>query len=174
MSRCPLLDPSYPDRGYFWGGENASDYEFVMTFRIPDDLVGLETIIQWKYVDASECNPPGYSKYFRGQNSKNELLPDTFWSADNLDCKADKLAKADTDDEHYWNSAEVTIVKKNELDRKSDQVRRIQNEFPSLDHVIGLDDSHLLPKSTSTLRFNSLRGSSYISPEDKDAPPHDH
>lgn len=55
-------DPNYPGRYYI--KDNQKDYRLV--YKLPDDLVGEEVIIQWMYVTANSCNPDGYKQYFNG------------------------------------------------------------------------------------------------------------
>lgn len=84
-----------------------------MRFRIPDNLVGSKVLLQWQYITANSCNPPGYGEYFRGRNSKNEALPDSFWSPLVADCEFPYPADGSTSavaPERFWNCAEVTIL----------------------------------------------------------------
>jgi len=36
--------------------------------------------MQWKYITANTCNPPGYADYFGGINSQSRVLPNSYWS----------------------------------------------------------------------------------------------
>ena len=43
--------------------------------------------IQWRYISANSCSPPGYDAYFAGANSQGVALPDSFWSPQVSECQ---------------------------------------------------------------------------------------
>jgi len=71
-------DPNYPDRGYFHGGAGWNQERiFKMEFQLPVDLVGDTVLLQWRYITANSCSPPGYEDYF----TTNSHLPSNFWQS---------------------------------------------------------------------------------------------
>jgi hypothetical protein len=108
-----LQDPNHPERGYYWGGQQANGADFTMKFRIPASLVGEQVMMQWHYITANSCSPPDYAGYFGGTNSLNEELPEEFWSAGISNCVPPYPQDGATSGiwpEHFWNCAEVTIL----------------------------------------------------------------
>lgn len=65
-------DSQYPERGYYFGGAGWNSNDFVMTFKLPNDLVGDKVLVQWRYITANSCNPPGYAEYF-GRNGLSDI-----------------------------------------------------------------------------------------------------
>lgn len=95
-------DSSYPERGYYIDTvivQGSAGSEVVMHFKVPDNLVGEQVILQWQHVAADTCNPPGYTEYFDIQND----LPE---------CELPYLNDGTTDvgsPERHWNCAEVRV-----------------------------------------------------------------
>jgi len=77
-------DPAYPERGYYAGAAFGPDY--VMEFKVPEQLVGSRVLLQWKYITANSCMPPNYKAYFNGANSESKVLPADFWNPVIGDC----------------------------------------------------------------------------------------
>ena len=40
-------DPSYPERGMYYGGQGGSVKDFHMRFKLPDHIVGNQVMLQW-------------------------------------------------------------------------------------------------------------------------------
>lgn len=49
------VDEIYPVRGYF---SNQVMHHFI--YKLPDGLVGTKVLLQWRYIAANGCIPPGY------------------------------------------------------------------------------------------------------------------
>jgi len=49
------VDDLYPVRGYY---SNNVLHQFI--YKLPQDLVGNRVILQWRYITANSCLPPGY------------------------------------------------------------------------------------------------------------------
>ena len=59
LSRNAPKDPNYPYRGMY-----APDVQdFVHKFRLPLGVTGERVMMQWRYVTANSCLPPGYLEY---------------------------------------------------------------------------------------------------------------
>lgn len=100
-------DSNYSERGYYWGGQQANGIDFTMKFRIPISLVGDQVMLQWRYITANSCSPPGYNAYFSGKD-----LPDQFWSPLVPDCVPPyplDLSRSYVWPEQFVNCAEVSI-----------------------------------------------------------------
>jgi len=68
--------------------------------------------LQWKYITANSCSPPGYAEYFAGRNSKNEPQPANFWNSQVPDCVPpypNDGARSDVWPEQFFNCAEGKI-----------------------------------------------------------------
>jgi len=82
-------DPAHPERGYYGGGASLGNgQDFAMKFKIPDNLVGEEVLLQWLYVTANSCLPVGYTEYFNGANEFGQQLDASYWGAGLVPCKA--------------------------------------------------------------------------------------
>eukprot|EP00521_Asterionellopsis_glacialis_P003008 CAMPEP_0195261998 /NCGR_PEP_ID=MMETSP0706-20130129/9495_1 /TAXON_ID=33640 /ORGANISM="Asterionellopsis glacialis, Strain CCMP134" /LENGTH=1208 /DNA_ID=CAMNT_0040315999 /DNA_START=57 /DNA_END=3683 /DNA_ORIENTATION=+ len=106
-------DPAHPERGYYYGGQGGGEKSFEMEFKLPDDVVGDQVMLHWRYITANSCSPPGYSNYFSGVNSKNEVLPDSFWTAGVSECTPpypDDGTRSTTWPEQFFNCAEITVT----------------------------------------------------------------
>lgn len=86
-----------------------------MTFRVPDTLYGSEVLLQWYYVTANSCTPPGYAEYFSGEsNSEGRELSGSFWNAELSTCIPPYPlvpgAPSSSTPELFVNCAEVKIL----------------------------------------------------------------
>jgi len=93
-------DPNYPNRGMY-----APDVQdFVHKFRLPMGVTGEKVMMQWRYVTANSCLPPGYLDY---------PFPDSDWlGGDHSTCSypLDPTgARCTGCPEQFWNCAEITI-----------------------------------------------------------------
>jgi len=92
-------DPNYPNRGHFTGAY----VDFSMKFRLPMGVTGDKVMMQWRYVTANNCWPPGYEDYpyddAKGGNSLECSYP--------LDPTG---AVGTGKPEQFWNCAEITIL----------------------------------------------------------------
>ncbi|GAX18221.1 hypothetical protein FisN_31Hh027 [Fistulifera solaris] len=94
-------DPKYPDRGYL-----AERYEtYTMKFRLPDNLVGDQVLLQWRYVTSNSCLPPGYKEYFTNV-SYDPVRSDLKRAQCALPYSQDGLGKP----EQFWNCAEISVL----------------------------------------------------------------
>jgi len=105
-------DPSYPERGYYAGGQGGGLKDFEMRFKLPDGIYGDEIMIQYKYITANSCSPPGYNEYFNGANSKNEVIDSSYWTSGLGLCTPpypNDGTRGMTWPEQFFNCAEVSI-----------------------------------------------------------------
>ena len=86
-------DTNYPERAYI--PESGND--FTHAFKLPANLSGDLVLIQWVYVTANSCLPPGYHDY---------PFPPGFPTRSAGDCGSSL-------GEQFWNCAEVRIVPSN-------------------------------------------------------------
>ena len=86
-------DTNYPERAYI--PESGND--FTHTFKLPANLSGDLVLIQWVYVTANSCLPPGYHDY---------PFPPGFPTRSAGNCGSSL-------GEQFWNCAEVRIVPSN-------------------------------------------------------------
>lgn len=102
------VDSDYPERAYIAAGED----QFKFTYKLPDGLIGDKVLIQWKYVTANGCFPPGY------KNSEvTDILRNLGWlrSEGMGDCiypyspTGDRAAGSP---EQFWNCGEISIYPK--------------------------------------------------------------
>merc|ERR1712106_157067 len=97
-------DPNYPNRGMY-----APDVQdFVHTFRLPEGVTGDRVMMQWRYVTANSCVPPGYldcpfpKPDWLGGDTSTCLYPLDPTGARCTGCP-----------EQFWNCAEITILPSN-------------------------------------------------------------
>jgi len=92
-------DPNNPTRGHFTGAH----VDFTMKFKLPMGVTGDKVMMQWRYVTANNCWPPGYENYpyddAKGSNSIECSYP--------LDPTG---AVGTGKPEQFWNCAEITIL----------------------------------------------------------------
>lgn len=99
------VDSNYPERAYFASGED----HFKFTYKLPDGLVGDKIMIQWRYITANSCFPPGY------KNSEvYSILRDLGWlRAEGMgDCIYPLSPTGDRgmgSPEQFFNCAEISI-----------------------------------------------------------------
>jgi hypothetical protein len=61
-------DPKYgsppnPTYNYYGHYQDLNKVDYEMHFQLPDGLYGEKVMLQYKYVTANSCNPPGYLTY---------------------------------------------------------------------------------------------------------------
>jgi len=106
-------DPAHPERGYYYGGQGGGVKDFEMVFRLPDNVVGDQVMLHWRYITANSCSPPGYAAYFSGVNSKNQELPESFWTSGVTLCTPPYPVdgtRSTTWPEQFFNCAEITVT----------------------------------------------------------------
>jgi len=98
-------DWRYPERGYFASG--ASEFKF--TYRLPENFHGENILMQWHYVTANSCIPPGYR-----DGEAGERLSELGWlrSMGMGDCPDPPNPTGSGVPEQFWNCAEITITPK--------------------------------------------------------------
>ena len=102
-------DPNYPVRGMYAGGQGGGVKSFSFRYRLPDTIFGEKILLQWKYITANSCSPPGYAEYFALHSS----LPDGYWTTGvslcsypfNVDGSRDS-----TNPEQFFNCAEISVL----------------------------------------------------------------
>ena len=107
-------DPNYPDRAYFPpanppNAPNGAHPQFATggrwsyryKFQLPQGLSGDLVLLQWHYITANSCQPPGYNTYNwpAGWNPPRNLSPCGELRADGAGFP-----------EQFWNCAEVKIT----------------------------------------------------------------
>jgi len=101
LTRGAPKDPNYPYRGMY-----APDVQdFVMKFRLPMGVTGDRVMMQWRYVTANSCVPPGYLQY---------PFPEPDWLGGDTSTCSYPLdptgARCTGCPEQFWNCAEITIL----------------------------------------------------------------
>jgi len=92
-------DPNYPTRGHFTGAH----VDFTMKFKLPLGVTGDKVMMQWRYVTANNCWPPGYENYEYDQAKGGNSLTCTY--------PLDPTGAVGTGKpEQFWNCAEITIL----------------------------------------------------------------
>jgi len=98
-------DPTYPERAYFANDKS----EFKFTYKLPEGLYGDNVLIQWRYITANSCFPPGY----KGTAVGDRLLELGWLRASGMgDCLYPYDPTGATGagkPEQFWNCAEITI-----------------------------------------------------------------
>ena len=105
-------DPAHPERGYYYGGQGGGIKSFHMEFKLPDHISGPQVLLQWKYITANSCQPPGYAAYFGGANSQGKTLPSSFWTGSVVECTPPYPSdgtRSTTWPEQFFNCAEITV-----------------------------------------------------------------
>jgi len=100
-------DPNYPERGYYAGGQGGGLKSFEFLYKLPDGIYGNQVMLQWKYITANSCSPPGYSNYFSSNS-----LPGSYWTSGLTDCTPPYPSdgtRSTTWPEQFFNCAEVTV-----------------------------------------------------------------
>jgi hypothetical protein len=106
-------DPSYPVRGYYAGGQGGGLKSHEMRFKLPDNIKGDRVMLQYKYITANSCSPPGYNEYFNGANSQNIVIDSSFWTPGLGLCTPpypNDGTRGTTWPEQFFNCAEVSIL----------------------------------------------------------------
>ena len=101
-------DPNYPERGYYAFGQGGGVKDFHMRFKLPDHIVGAEVLLQWRYITANSCSPPGYAEYFNGNS-----LPADYWTAGVNSCVPpypNDGSRSNVHPEQFFNCARVTVL----------------------------------------------------------------
>jgi len=102
-------DPAHPERGMYAGGQGGPTKGFSMAFRLPPGIAGGRVLLQWKYITANSCSPPGYADYF----SAHPDLPDSYWTHGVEECTPPYPSdgtRGTTWPEQFFNCAEVTVL----------------------------------------------------------------
>jgi len=98
-------DPTYPERAYYSNKET----DFSFTYKLPEGVCGEKVLVQWRYITANSCFPPGYRDTEVGQK-----LMELGWlrASDMSDCGYPYDPTGATGSgkpEQFWNCAEITI-----------------------------------------------------------------
>ena len=103
------VDSRYPERAYvYWPNrQNPGSYRF--TYRLPQNVVGEQVLMQWRYVTANSCIPRGY----RDGAIRDALTRlGSVWSWNLPDCgPLNETGEVPNtfNPEQFWNCAEITI-----------------------------------------------------------------
>jgi len=115
-------DNAHPERGYYYGSPEFNNQAFSMRFKLPAGLVGDEVLLQWWYITANSCYPPGYDEYYNA----NSFLPKTFYNSVTSQCTPEQYTEVFYKGEwpeRFVNCAEITIVSENDNDNGDDEDR---------------------------------------------------
>jgi len=105
-------DEDHPERGYYYGSSDFNNEGFSMRFKLPEGLVGEEVLLQWWYITANSCYPPGYDGYY----AANSFLPKDFYNSVTEECTPEQYTPefyTGEWPERFVNCAEITIVSEN-------------------------------------------------------------
>jgi hypothetical protein len=105
------FDPNYPERAYIppappgtqlsnGAGVNGYEWNYRYRFQLPSRMSGDLVLLQWHYVTANSCLPPGYNAY---------QFP-SGWHPGNLATCGPLPADGNGFPEQFWNCAEIRIV----------------------------------------------------------------
>lgn len=98
-------DSTYPERAYF----KNDAYDFKFTYKLPEGVCGEKVLIQWRYITANSCFPPGY----RDTEVADELQDLGWLRASGMsDCIFPYDPTGATGSgmpEQFWNCAEISI-----------------------------------------------------------------
>jgi len=95
-------DPTYPERAYF---SNDADYRFI--YKIPEGFFGDQVLVQWRYITANSCIPPGYR-----DDPVYSRLKTLGWlrSEGMADCDWPTNETGEGVPEQFWNCAEISVL----------------------------------------------------------------
>jgi len=99
-------DPAWPGRGYLGLGQRR---KFQFKYRLPAGIKGDRVMMQWRYVTANSCLPPGY-------RNPSLRLKDRGWLRDEnmADCEWPLnwtgARSSPQEPEQFWNCAEIKII----------------------------------------------------------------
>eukprot|EP00581_Thalassiosira_minuscula_P028458 CAMPEP_0183754816 /NCGR_PEP_ID=MMETSP0739-20130205/3731_1 /TAXON_ID=385413 /ORGANISM="Thalassiosira miniscula, Strain CCMP1093" /LENGTH=1540 /DNA_ID=CAMNT_0025991459 /DNA_START=38 /DNA_END=4660 /DNA_ORIENTATION=+ len=102
-------DPNYPERGMYAGGQGGSIKAFSFEYQLPSGISGEKVMLNWKYITANSCSPPGYAEYFAAHPD----LPDSYWTQGVSLCTPpypNDGTRSTTWPEQFFNCAEVSIL----------------------------------------------------------------
>lgn len=106
------VDTLYPVRGYF---SNQVMHHFI--YKLPPGLTGGKVLLQWRYIAANSCIPPGYKDEERlGLDERGWLRGMSMEDCNVNGEDPPQLvldptgARGAGDPEQFWNCAEVTVV----------------------------------------------------------------
>ena len=102
---CLIKDPTYPERAYY--ANDQSNFRF--TYKLPEGVCGERVLLQWRYISANSCFPPGYKGTAVGQR-----LQELGWlrASGMSDCQYPYDPTGATGagkPEQFWNCGEITI-----------------------------------------------------------------
>ena len=66
----------------YGGGQGGSVKWFRHSYQLPQGLFGDKVLLQWKYITANSCSPPGYDAYFAAHPN----LPGSYWTEGVSEC----------------------------------------------------------------------------------------
>lgn len=99
-------DSTYPERAYFANDQS----EFKYTYKLPEGVCGEKVLVQWRYITANSCFPPGYKN-----TAVSDRLQELGWlrASGMSDCVFPYDPTGATGagkPEQFWNCAEITIT----------------------------------------------------------------
>jgi len=101
-------DENYPERGMYAGGQGGGIKFFEFVFRLPEGMYGDEVLLQWLYITANSCSPPGYAEYF----AAHPELPPSYWTPGVSTCTPpypNDGTRGTTWPERFYNCAEISV-----------------------------------------------------------------
>lgn len=91
------------------GGQGGGIKSFEFVYRLPDGIHGDDVLLQWLYITANSCSPPGYAEYFEA----NPHLPSSYWTPGLDTCTPpypNDGSRGTTWPERFYNCAEVKVL----------------------------------------------------------------
>ena len=98
-------DPTYPERAYFANDQS----EFKYTYKLPEGVCGEKVLVQWRYITANSCFPPGYKNTAVGDRLQELGWLRAYGMSDCLLPYDPTGATGAEKPEQFWNCAEITI-----------------------------------------------------------------
>jgi len=110
-----LCIPHYLYRtGMYAGGQGGGIKSFEFVYRLPEGMYGDEILLQWLYITANSCSPPGYAEYF----AAHPELPSSYWTPGVATCQPpypNDGTRGTYWPERFYNCAEVKILQSGTL-----------------------------------------------------------
>ena len=91
------------------GGQGGGIKFFEFVFRLPEGMYGDEVLLQWLYITANSCSPPGYAEYF----AAHPELPSSYWTPGVSTCTPPYPSdgtRGTTWPERFYNCAEISVT----------------------------------------------------------------
>ena len=150
---CAPIDPKFPTRWY--APCPYPSYDTVMTwgdgtikYKLPANLYCKHCVLQWYWVSASECNPPGVANYFNGHRGPTwNHCPDF---GGNFTGFGNWEECGETFPEEYYQCADIRVNPIDEV-KPTSFVQRTSSSFSGVAHAASLRVLRTLPTYSNML-----------------------